>query len=240
MRLQKYLANAGIASRRKCEELISSGRVTINGRLAELGYGVNPQSDVVELDGKRVEEMGERVVYILYKPQSVVSTSFDPQGRETVQDFFRDVPMRLYNVGRLDYDSEGLLLMTNDGELANALTHPGREVEKTYYVICDGKLYDEQKASLEQGVMLEDGVTAPARVTDAYRTGNGNTSFFIAIHEGRNRQIRRMLKAVGHETLLLRRVQEGPVSLGEMRPGEKRKLDENEVRELKKSCGIDL
>jgi pseudouridine synthase len=229
MRLQKYLADSGIASRRKCEELISLGRVTVNGKKAELGCSVNPEADLIELDGRIVRPVEERVVYAFYKPQGVICTASDPQGRETVLEYFRDVPYRMFSVGRLDYDSEGLLIVTNDGELANALTHPGREVEKVYYVICDGRLDREQRRALETGVKLEDGVTAPARVFDVYGANNGNTSFCIAIHEGRNRQIRRMLQAVGHETLLLRRVQEGPVKLGSMRPGEKRKI-----------CGIEL
>lgn len=237
MRLQKYLADAGIASRRKCEELIAAGRVKINGQTAALGQSVG-LGDAVELDGVRVEPSGERMVYAFYKPQGVVCTSSDPQGRETVQDYFLDIPVRLYNVGRLDYDSEGLLLMTNDGALAYALTHPSREVEKTYYVICDGKLQDEQKRALEAGVLLEEGLTAPARVGDVYRTSNANTSFYLTIHEGRNRQVRRMLKAVGHETLLLRRVGEGGLELGALRPGEKRKLNAAELDALQKSCGI--
>lgn len=239
MRLQKYLADAGVASRRKCEELISLGRVTVNGQPAALGQSVAP-GDEIALDGVRVEPAGERMVYVFYKPQGVVCTASDPEGRETVLDYFADVPARLYHVGRLDYDSEGLLLMTNDGALANALTHPRHEVEKTYYVICDGKLYDDQKCALEQGVALEDGVTAPARIADSYKTANGNTSFYITIREGRNRQVRRMLKGVGHETLLLRRVGEGPVKLGALRPGEKRKMSAQELDALRKSCGIEI
>ncbi|HWQ59199.1 MAG TPA: pseudouridine synthase [Clostridia bacterium] len=238
MRLQKYMADAGIASRRKCEELISLGRVTINGEKAALGCSVDPERDEIALDGKRVEIAPERVVYAFYKPQGVICSASDPKGRETVQDYFRSLPYRLYNVGRLDYDSEGLLLMTNDGELAYALTHPSCGIEKTYYVVCDGKLYDDQKRALEEGVALEDGMTASARITDVYRTGNGNTSFAITIHEGRNRQIRRMLEAVGHKTLLLRRVQEGPVKLGSMKPGDVRKLNESELGELRKACAI--
>lgn len=239
MRLQKYLSDSGIASRRKCEELISLGRVHVNGKRADVGRSVDPEKDLIEVDGKRVEPIAERVVYAFYKPQGVICSTADPQGRETVVDHFRDVPYRLYNVGRLDYDSEGLVIMTNDGALAFALAHPSHEIDKTYYAICDGKLQEDQKSALEKGVLLEDGPTAPARVRDAYRAGNGNTSFYITIHEGRNRQVRRMLKAVGHETLLLRRVQEGPVALGALRPGEKRKLSDSELAELRKACGIE-
>ena len=238
MRLQKYLAESGIASRRKCEAFIASGRVAVNGQIAALGSIVDPEKDEITLDGRRVDPAAERVVYAFYKPQGVICSSNDPQGRETVQDYFKDLPFRLFSVGRLDYDSEGLLLMTNDGALANALTHPSREIEKTYYAICDGKLHDDQRRALEAGVSLEDGMTAPARISDVYRAGNGNTSLYIAIHEGRNRQIRRMLEAVGHRTLLLRRVQEGSVSLGAMKPGEMRKLNENELAELRNACDI--
>lgn len=236
MRLQKYMADAGIASRRKCEELIAKGLVFVNGSVASTGCCVEPLCDEVVYMGKKILPHEERVVYAFYKPQGVICSSSDPQGRETVQDYFSDVPGRLYNVGRLDYDSEGLVLMTNDGELANRLTHPSHEIEKTYYVICDGSLSEQEKNTLRGGVMLEDGVTSPARITDDYKTGNGNTSFFIAIHEGRNRQVRRMLTAVGHETLLLRRTAEGPVMLGALKPGEKKKLNETELETLRKSC----
>lgn len=233
MRLQKYLADSGIASRRKCEELINLGRVAVNGEEAKIGCTVEPGIDVVTFDGKPVQPAEKRVVYAFYKPQGVICSSSDPQGRKTVQDYFRDVPYRLFSIGRLDYDSEGLLLMTNDGELTNYLSHPSREIEKIYYVICDGKLDHEQKALLESGIKLEEGLTAPARVHDIYRTENGNTSFYITIHEGRNRQIRRMLAAVEHNTLLLRRVKEGPIEIGAMRPGDKRILSDTEIEGIK-------
>lgn len=236
MRLQKYMADAGVASRRKCEELIAQGAVLVNGSVAATGCSVEPGRDEVIYMGRRIVPREERTVYAFYKPQGVICSSSDPQGRETVQDYFRDVPERLYNVGRLDYDSEGLVLMTNDGELANRLTHPSHEVEKTYYVICDGSLGAEEKEKLRTGVMLDDGMSAPARVTDDYKTANGNTSFYIAIHEGRNRQVRRMLAAVGHETLLLRRTAEETVTLGTLKPGEKRKLDAEELDKLRKEC----
>lgn len=234
MRLQKFLADSGIASRRKCEELIILGRVTVNGEKAKIGCTVEPGIDIVMFDGKPIQSAGKRVVYAFYKPQGVICSSSDPQGRETVQDYFRDVPYRLFSIGRLDYDSEGLLLMTNDGELTNALTHPSHEIEKTYYVICDGKLDNEQKGLLESGIKLEEGVTAPARVYNIYRTENGNTSFYITIHEGRNRQIRRMLAAVAHNTLLLRRVKEGAIEIGTMQPGDKRRLSDAEIEEIKR------
>lgn len=231
MRLQKYLAGAGVASRRRCEELIRAGRVTVNGAVAEIGCAVS-DGDAVLLDGARVEPDEGRLVFLFYKPRGVVSTSDDPQGRKTVQAYFADVDTRLYNVGRLDLNSEGLLLMTNDGDLAYRLTHPKFRVDKTYYAVTDGELTAGEIARLTNGVELDDGMTAPARVENVRRTVNGDTSFSVTIHEGRNRQVRRMLEAVGHRTLRLKRESFGPLSLGNLRPGEYRKLTEAEYRAL--------
>ncbi len=237
-RLQKFMAEAGVASRRACEELIRQGRVTVNGETASLGRSVEPEQDRVELDGKPVQKEQRRTVILLYKPRGVVSTSSDPEGRRTVQDYFREIPERLYNVGRLDLNSEGLLLMTNDGALANRLTHPRYGVEKTYYAVCDGKLTASEAARLTNGVELEDGVTAPARVDAVRTTQCGDTSFLITIHEGRNRQIRRMLEAVGHRTLRLKRERFGPLSLGTLAPGEWRKLSDEEIKKLENALGL--
>ena len=237
-RLQKFMAEAGVASRRACEELIRQGRVTVNGETASLGRSVEPKQDRVELDGKPVQKEQRRTVILLYKPRGVVSTSSDPEGRRTVQDYFREIPERLYNVGRLDLNSEGLLLMTNDGALANRLTHPRYGVEKTYYAVCDGRLTASEAARLTNGVELEDGVTAPARVDAVRTTQCGDTSFLITIHEGRNRQIRRMLEAVGHRTLRLKRERFGPLSLGTLAPGEWRKLSDEEIKKLENALGL--
>lgn len=237
-RLQKFMAEAGVASRRACEELIRQGRVTVNGETASLGRSVEPEQDRVELDGKPVQKEQRRTVILLYKPRGVVSTSSDPEGRRTVQDYFREIPERLYNVGRLDLNSEGLLLMTNDGALANRLTHPRYGVEKTYYAVCDGRLTASEAARLTNGVELEDGVTAPARVDAVRMTQRGDTSFLITIHEGRNRQIRRMLEAVGHRTLRLKRERFGPLSLGTLAPGEWRKLSDEEIKKLENALGL--
>lgn len=237
-RLQKFMAEAGVASRRACEELIRQGRVTVNGETASLGRSVEPKQDRVELDGKPVQKEQRRTVILLYKPRGVVSTSSDPEGRRTVQDYFREIPERLYNVGRLDLNSEGLLLMTNDGVLANRLTHPRYGVEKTYYAVCDGRLTASEAAKLTNGIELEDGVTAPARVDAVRTTQRGDTSFLITIHEGRNRQIRRMLEAVGHRTLRLKRERFGPLSLGTLAPGEWRKLSDEEIKKLENALGL--
>ena len=237
-RLQKFMAEAGVASRRACEELIRQGRVTVNGETASLGRSVEPEQDRVELDGKPVQKEQRRTVILLYKPRGVVSTSSDPEGRRTVQDYFREIPERLYNVGRLDLNSEGLLLMTNDGALANRLTHPRYGVDKTYYAVCDGRLTASEAAKLTNGIVLEDGMTAPARVDAVRTTQRGDTSFLITIHEGRNRQIRRMLEAVGHRTLRLKRERFGPLSLGTLAPGEWRKLSDEEIKKLENALGL--
>lgn len=237
MRLQKYLAEAGVASRRASEALIAAGRVCVNGEVASIGQSVD-EGDRVELDGSPVEREQRHVVILLYKPRGVVCTSEDPEGRRTVQDFFRDLPERLYNVGRLDLNSEGLLLMTNDGALAHRLTHPRYGVEKTYYVVCDGKVAASDFAKLTNGVLLDDGMTAPAKIDRIRTTQRGDTSFLITIHEGRNRQIRRMAEAVGHRTLRLKRERFGTLELGTLKPGEWRYLTEGELRMLQEQLGL--
>ena len=237
MRLQKYLADAGVASRRACEALIAAGRVRVNGATAAIGQSVEA-GDTVELDGKPVACAQRDVVILFYKPRGVVCTSEDPEGRRTVQDYFRDLPERLYNVGRLDLNSEGLLLMTNDGALAHRLTHPRFGVEKTYYVVCDGKVTASDFAKLTNGVLLDDGMTAPARVDCVRTTQRGDTSFLITIHEGRNRQIRRMAEAIGHRTLRLKRERFGCLELGTLKPGEWRYLTESELTSLRALLGL--
>lgn len=226
------MAEAGVASRRKCEEIILAQRVRVNGEIAALGSSVDPLLDTVELDGRPLHIAKERVTVILNKPRGVMCTASDPEGRLTVMDYVKTLPVRVYNVGRLDYDSEGLLVMTNDGELALRLTHPKYQMEKTYSVVCDGVLTQAQKKALEQGVMLEDGITSPARVEEIHSLKSGNTAFNITIHEGRNRQVRRMLSAVGHETLMLRRVALGPLRLGDLPSGSYRPLTEAECLAL--------
>ncbi len=237
-RLQKFMAEAGVASRRASEELIRQGRVTVNGERAALGMRIDPARDVVVCDGKRLSGRETHVVILLYKPRGVVCTSSDPEGRKTVQDYVSEIPQRLYNVGRLDINSEGLLLMTNDGALAQRLTHPRYGVEKTYYAVCDGKLAASEIALLVNGVMLEDGMTAPARVENVRTTQRGDTAFSITIHEGRNRQIRRMLEAVGHRTLRLKRERLGPLTLGNLQPGQWRRLSDGEIAALMRALGL--
>lgn len=233
VRLQKYMADCGVASRRACEAIIEAGRVAVNGAPASLGMSVDPERDTVTLDRKPLHLQRKHVVILLYKPRGYVSSSEDERGRKTVQEFVKDLPYRLYNVGRLDLNSEGLLLMTNDGELANQMMHPRYGIAKTYRVVCDGTLAAGEIAALTNGVELDDGMTAPAKVTNIRRSTTGGTAFSITIREGRNRQIRRMLEAVGHKTLRLKREAYGPLQLGSMRPGEWRYLSDAEVEALK-------
>ena len=239
IRLQKYMADCGVASRRASESIIESGRVLVNGSPASLGQSVDPDKDKITLDGKLLSMQKKHIVVMLYKPRGVVSTSEDEKGRKTVQEYVKDLPYRLYNVGRLDLNSEGLLLLTNDGELANQLMHPRYGVSKTYRVVCDGTLSAGEIALLTNGVELEDGLTAPAKVTNIRRSTTGGTAFSITIHEGRNRQIRRMLEAIGHKTLRLKREAYGPLQLGSMKPGEWRILNEPELDALKKQIKTD-
>lgn len=227
MRLAKYLAHAGVASRRGAEQLIAAGRVTVAGAVV-----TDPARDVdnaseVAFDGEPVRGQEPRVVYALHKPVGVVSTASDPQGRRTVVDL---VPRerRLYPVGRLDADSSGLILLTNDGELANRLTHPRYEVPKTYRATLAGPaITDRMLRTLRDGVELEDGTTAPARVRRLTPH-----QLELTIHEGRKRQVRRMCEAVGRPVRELQRIRFGPLDLGDLRPGKARRLKAPEVREL--------
>lgn len=235
IRLQKFMAEAGIASRRKSEEYINEGRVKVNGKVAVIGTTVDVDFDLVEFDGVKVQLQEEKVVILFNKPRGVICTNDDPEGRETVMDYFKNYPLRLYNVGRLDYDSEGLLVMTNDGDIAYKMMHPKFVVDKTYYVICERALSEDDIKTLTNGVELEDGMTAPSVVEDIRKTRTGKTSFFITIHEGRNRQVRRMMEKIGHEVLQLRRVKIGILSLGTLEVGQWRTLTDDEVIKLKNS-----
>jgi 23S rRNA pseudouridine2605 synthase len=227
MRLAKYLANAGIASRRASEAVIRAGRVTIDGRTV-----TDPAVDVTSLtavavDGETVRTTSERVLYAVNKPAGVVSTARDPQGRPTVVSLV-PASSRLYPVGRLDIDTTGLILLTNEGELAHRLTHPRFEVEKTYRAAVGGPpVRETELQALRDGVELDDGRTSPARVRRL-----GPDTLEITIHEGRKRQIKRMCEAVGHPVKRLERIRFGPLELGGLAPGRWRRLSEAEVREL--------
>ncbi len=225
-RLQKVLARIGIGSRRACEELIAEGRVTVNGVVPVPGRRIDPQVDRVELDGVPLPVAPGLVHYLLNKPAGVVSTAADTHGRTTVVALVPPEP-RVFPVGRLDMDSEGLLVLTNDGDLTHRLTHPSFGVPKEYLVQVEGEPGTGQVRRLRQGVELEDGLTAPARVAVV-----GPGLLRMVIHEGRNRQVRRMCEAVGHPVVRLIRTRIGPVSDPKLRPGAYRSLGLDEVRAL--------
>ncbi|WP_038084920.1 pseudouridine synthase [Tumebacillus flagellatus] len=235
-RLQKVLAQAGVASRRKCEEIITAGQVKVNGTvITELGTKVDPERDRIEVDGQPIS-FENKVYILLNKPKGVVTTAFDPQGRKTVIDLI-DVQERIYPVGRLDLDTAGLLILTNDGTLANGLMHPSREIDKTYRAWVRGNVKSDSLKALTNGVELEDGLTAPAKVR-LLEKGEDESLLEIIIHEGRNRQVRRMCEAVGHPVKSLMRTQLAFLKLGRMRYGEYRELTPPEVERLYAVAGI--
>lgn len=233
MRLQKYLALSGVASRRASERLIADGHVAVNGQtITEMGVQVEPD-DQVTVDGAPVAIQEEKHYLAYYKPVGEVTTVSDPEGRATVMDKFRDYPVRLYPVGRLDFDSEGLLLLTNDGDMMNHLLHPSHEVDKTYLVKVSNTLTDDEVRRLRAGVQLDDGrMTSPAKVR-VVRQEAFDTVALVTIHEGRYRQVRRMMEAVGHQVVMLKRVGFGPIFLNDLPRGQWRHLTEEEIRRLK-------
>ncbi len=233
-RLQKVLARAGIASRRVCEELIADGMVTVNGEVARIGQRVDVTADVLEVDGALVSVNPELVHYLLHKPAGVVSTASDPQGRPTVVELVPDTA-RVFPVGRLDAETEGLLLLTNNGELTHRLTHPSFGVDKEYLAMVDTKPSRGALRTLREGVELEDGVTAPARVSLL-----DDRTLRIVIHEGRNRQVRRMCEAVGHPVTRLVRTRIGPLIDRQLKPGEWRELTPDEVRMLEDATAREI
>ncbi|MCR4885687.1 MAG: rRNA pseudouridine synthase [Clostridiales bacterium] len=231
MRLQKYMASCGVASRRTAEKMIAEGRVSVNGKvITEMGVQVE-DGDTVRLDGQVIRPEEEKRYVIYHKPAGEVTTVSDPEGRACVLDHFRDYPVRLYPVGRLDYDSEGLLLLTNDGALTERLLHPSHQVDKTYLARVTGAVTPEEMQALRRGVLLDDHKTAPAKAR-LIRQETFASQVLVTIHEGRNRQVRRMFEETGHQVLQLRRVRFGPLELGDLRRGEWRELTEEEKRKL--------
>jgi len=233
-RLQKVIAHAGIASRRKAEELIVEGRVKVNGKtVKELGVKVTP-SDKVEVNGIPLERE-EPVYFLLYKPRGVISSVNDDKGRKVVTDFFSEiVEARIYPIGRLDYDTSGLILLTNDGEFANLMMHPKGEIEKVYVAKVKGIPSREKLKLLERGVELEDGKTAPAKAKLLSLDKKKGTSIIeLKIHEGKNRQVRRMFEAIGAPVMKLKRERYAFLNLSGLRPGEARELTAHEVKLLR-------
>ncbi|MEW6570060.1 MAG: pseudouridine synthase [Nitrospirota bacterium] len=235
-RLQKILSEMGIASRRKAEEMIADGRITVNGRIATLGMKADMSVDHIKVDGKLIIGRAPKVYLIMNKPKSVVTTLHDPQGRTTIKDFLRGIKYRIFPVGRLDYDSEGLLLLTNDGDFAHKVLHPSKKVPKTYLVKVKGILNEEEIEKLRKGIRLEGGMTAPAEVRKVRRTEN-NSWVEMTIHEGRKRQIRKMVEKVGHQVLKLKRVRIDGIDLGDLKPGAYRHLTPAEVDKIKYEIG---
>jgi 23S rRNA pseudouridine2605 synthase len=235
MRLQRYLAQAGVASRRKAEQLIVAGSVRVNGEIVrELGTVIDPLADRVEYAGRPIAAATEHAYYVLHKPFGVVTTMHDPEGRRTVADVLRAqaVTQRVVPVGRLDYDTAGALLLTSDGDLAHRLTHPRYGVQKTYRATVRGRLGPEAVAALGAGLQLDDGRAAPALVrVVAVRPSRSTVD--ITIHEGKNRQVRRMFEQLGHPVLDLVRMRFGPIALGALAPGALRPASEREVRALR-------
>lgn len=236
IRLQKYLAENGIASRRKSEELIERGKVRVNGHPAHLGDKVDPKRDLVTVSGERVQpaETGN-CYFMLNKPRGYVTTMRDEMGRKCVAELMEDVDCRIFPVGRLDRDSEGLLLFTNDGEFANMMTHPSMHVSKTYRVTVRPKADEKQLVALSSGVVIDGRRTMPASV-QVLGEETDRTVFQITIHEGRNRQIRKMCEAVGLETIRLKRISIGSVKLGSLPVGQYRELKKEEVAALRRSA----
>lgn len=232
-RLQKVIAEAGLASRRKAEDWIRNGRVQLNGEVATLGVSADPERDRITIDGKPLRRSERKYYLLLNKPVGYVTSLSDPQGRPVVTALLRDIPVRVYPVGRLDLTTEGLLLLTNDGSLAHRLMHPRHEIEKTYLVRAQGKISTEKLEKLTAGLVLDDGPTLPAKV-DKVRFAGSHTWLELTIREGRNRQVRRMLEAIGHPVSRLKRVRLAFLDIENLPVGSYRLLSSREVERLKK------
>lgn len=230
-RLQKILAECGIASRRKAEELIAAGRVTVNGYVAHLGDSALPGKDRIAVDGQTIEGGGKKIYLALHKPRGFVTTLHDERGRKCVAQLVEDVGVRVYPVGRLDKDSEGLLLLTNDGDFANQVAHPKRHVAKTYRVTVRPAVTEEQLNQMCTGIVIEGRRTAPAKVR-VLQQELGRVVLEIVLYEGRNREIRKMCEALGLEVARLKRIAVGPVRLGMLPQGKYRELTKEELRAL--------
>ena len=233
LRLEKFLSEAGVASRRHAKQIISEGRVTVNGQKIFIpGIHIDPDSDVIKLDGKSIVLVKKKIYIALNKPAGYLSTAIDDRYRPTVLHLLRNLPVRVYPVGRLDLDTEGLLLLTNDGELAHKITHPRYHVDKVYVAWVQGHPDEAALEKLRLGVRIEDGITAPAKVIVTEQAGT-HTCLKITIHEGKKRQVKRMCRAIGHEVQHLKRIQVGPIKLGNLRVGKYRHLSLKELEALK-------
>lgn len=238
VRLQKYLAECGVASRRKSEELIEQGKVRVNGNTAAIGDKINPKRDTVTVNGKKIVKQKKCTYIMLHKPRGFITTMSDEMDRKCVAELIKDVPGRVYPVGRLDRDSEGMLLFTNDGEFANALAHPAKHVPKTYRVTVRPTITEEQITKLTTGIVIEDRMTAPAEVRVVTKQ-EGRVVLEIILYEGRNRQIRKMCEELGLEVARLKRTAIGSIKLGMLKQGDYRELTEDEVRKLMLAAGME-
>lgn len=233
-RLQKVIASAGITSRRKAEKLMEEGRVTVNGEVVkELGTKVTVGNDVVEVDGVPLDKE-QPIYFLLYKPKSIISAVSDDKGRKVVNDFLPDVEQRIFPVGRLDYETSGALLLTNDGDFAHLMMHPRNKIVKTYIAKVEGRPSKENLKKLERGIHLEDGKTAPAKVNVKSSNKSGNSSIIeISIHEGKNQQVRRMFEHIGHKVIKLKRESYAFLTLHGLEPGDSRELKPIEIKKLR-------
>ena len=238
VRLQKFLAESGVASRRKSEELIEQGKVKVNGRVAMIGDKVDPKKDTITVSGKKIVKTKTFTYVVLHKPRGFITTMNDEMDRKCVAELIKDVPGRVYPVGRLDRDSEGMLLFTNDGAFANAMTHPTKHVPKTYRVTVRPSISEDQITALTQGVIIDDRKTAPAEVRVLTKE-EGRVVLEIILYEGRNRQIRKMCEEVGLEVARLKRTAIGSIKLGMLKQGAWRNLTEDEVRKLMIAAGLE-
>lgn len=236
IRLQKILADCGIASRRKAEEIISSGRVAVNGEKAQVGDKADPDADKITLDGKPLHNHSKLIYIMLHKPRGYITTMSDEMERKCVAELVRKIPQRIYPVGRLDRESEGLLLMTNDGEFANAMTHPSRHVKKTYRVTVRPGITEDQLNQMAEGIVIDGRKTAPAEVRVLVQEP-GRVVLQIVLQEGRNREIRKMCEKLNLETARLKRIAFGPLKLGMLPAGQWRELTAEEVAQLKSAAG---
>jgi 23S rRNA pseudouridine2605 synthase len=232
-RLHKILAYAGVASRRKGEELILAGRVSVNNKvIRELGIMADPAYDQIRVDGKPLPHPAPKVYYLLYKPRGVITSLHDPEGRTTIKDLIPRIKAKIFPVGRLDYDAEGLLLLTNDGEMAMRLAHPRYRVPRTYLVKVKGVLTTDEMARIEKGVMLDDGMSPALRVAPIKRLQK-NSVVRVTLHEGRNRVIKRTFEAIRHPVVRLKRIEFASLTLEGLRPGDYRPLSAEEIQQLR-------
>lgn len=238
IRVQKFLSECGVASRRKSEELIMQGKVRVNGVVVSLGDRVDPKRDTVTVSGKKITKSKQHTYIMLHKPRGFITTMSDEMDRKCVAQLVEDAPARVYPIGRLDRDSEGMLLFTNDGEFANALTHPSRHVAKTYRVTVRPSITEDQLTAITQGIMIDDRKTAPAEVRVISKEEN-RVVLEIVLYEGRNREIRKMCEEIGLEVARLKRTAVGSIKLGMLKQGAWRELTEEEVRKLMIAAGME-